>query len=134
MLLVDGPPCASAARELGAERVEPLLPELPEPGDPVLDLTERLGVERVEASRPLGAHGREPARAQDPQVLGDGRLADGELLPHERDDLARGPLTLGEVLEDAAADGVAQDVERFHLSTMGAATYISQALCDRIAE
>src|SRR5262249_61963466 len=71
-------------------------------------------VDGVEASGALGADGREAAVAEHLQVLRDRGLGDAELGPHDRGDRARGQLTLGEQLQDATANRIAEDVERVH--------------------
>jgi hypothetical protein len=52
--------------------------------------------------------------AQDPQVLRDRGLGDPELGLHDRAERPRRLLAIGEQLEDAAADGIAQNVEGVH--------------------
>ena len=105
---------ALAAGELGRERVEALLPEPAEVVEPVVDLLERRRVDRVEPARALGPDGREPAVAQDLEVLRDGRLRDPELRLDDVADRAGRQLAVGEELEDPPPDRVAQDVERVH--------------------
>jgi hypothetical protein len=96
--------------------------------DPVVDLTERCGIDGVQPTRAFGADRREPALPQHLEVLGHGRLGDPEL---RLDDGRDGPgreLALGEQLEDPSSDGVAQDIERVHGSAIVEATaYISQS-------
>jgi hypothetical protein len=51
-------------------------------------------------------------------VLRHGGLGDAELAPDHRRDRPRGLLAVGEQLEDPAADGVAEDVERVHTARL----------------
>ena len=117
---------ALAARELGRERVEPLVPEPAEVVEPVVELVERRRVDGVQPARALRPDRREPAVAQDLEVLRDGRLRDPELGLDDRRDRARGQLAVGEQLEDPAADRVSEDVERVHAAKIQSPTYISQ--------
>ena len=105
---------ALAAGELRRERVEALLPERAEVVEPVLDLAERRRVDGVEPPGALGPDRREPAVAQDLEVLRDGRLRDPELRLDDRGDRPGGQLAVGEQLEDPPPDRVAEDVERVH--------------------
>ena len=106
---------ALAAGELGLERVEALPPERAEVREPVVELTERRGVDGVEPAGTLGPDGREPAVPQDLEVLRHGRLRDPELGLDHRGDGPRGQLAIGEQLEDPPADRVSEDVERVHV-------------------
>ena len=60
--------------EVGFEGVEAASPRLPERGEPVVDLHQRLGHQPVEAALGVLAHRDEPGVAQDAQVLGHRRL------------------------------------------------------------
>src|SRR3954452_14145132 len=102
--------------ELVTERIQVRLPEAAEALQPRVDVTERHRVHRVQPARAVGAHLREPTLAQYAKVLRHGRLADAELVPDGRRAAARRPLAVGQQLEDAAADRLAQDVERMHIS------------------
>ena len=105
---------ALAARELGRERVEALVPEPAEVVEPVVELAERRGVDGVQPAGALGPDGREPALAQDLEVLRHGGLRDPELGLDDRRDRPGRQLAIGEQFEDPAADGVSEDVERVH--------------------
>jgi hypothetical protein len=105
---------ALAASEFGRERVEALTPEPAEMVEPVVQLVERLGVDRVETAGALGPDGREPALAEDPQVLRHGRLRDPELGLDDRGDRPGRQLAIGEQLQDPASDWVSEDVECVH--------------------
>ena len=83
-------------------------------GKPLLSLSQGLGRHRVQPSRALGADSGEAVLPQDLQVLGHGGLGNAELVLNDCGDLAGSPLTVGEELQDPAANGVAQDVERVH--------------------
>jgi len=83
--------------------------------DPVVELTERLGVDGIQATRTLGPDRREAGLAQHLQVLRYGRLRDPELRLDDRRDRPRAQLAIGEQLQDTAADGIAEDIERMHV-------------------
>ena len=59
-------------------------------------------------------------------MLRDGGLRDVELPLNHFADLAGAELAVGEQLEHAAADRIAEDVECVHASMYCVATYISQ--------
>ena len=82
--------------------------------EPVIDLAERGGVDGIEPPGPGGPDRREPAVAQDLQVLRDRRLRDPELRLDDGADLPGGMLTIGEQLQDPPTDRVAEDVEGVH--------------------
>ena len=103
-----------AAGELGRERVEPLIPEPAELVEPVVELAERRRVDGVEPPRALGPDRREPAVAQNLEVLRHGRLRDPELRLDDGRDRPRSQLAVGEQLEDPSPDRVSQDVESVH--------------------
>src|SRR5947207_3375833 len=115
---------ALAPGELGSQCVQPLVPEALQPP---ADVPQWLGPYRVEPARALGPDAGEAVVPQDAQVLRDGRLGDAELFPDHHGDRARAALAAGEQLQDAPADGIAQDVERVHLSHYLVPAYISQA-------
>ena len=66
------------------------------------------------AAGAVGAHADETGIAENAQVLRHRRLGDPELVPHDPGDRARRQLIVDEQLEDAAAHGVAEDVEGVH--------------------
>src|SRR5690606_40710194 len=103
-------------RNLDGERIEARPPEGAEAVEPLVHLAEGGGLHRVQPARTLRAHGGEAALSQHTQVLGDGRLRDAELALHHLDDLARRPLALRQQLEAAPSHGIAENVERMHLS------------------
>ena len=102
---------AAAARELGLQGVEVRRPEAAEAVEPGVDVAQAVGVDRVQAAGAVGADRGEAGLAQDAQVGRDAGLGDAELALDDRADRARGLLAVGEQLEDAAADGIAEDVE-----------------------
>ena len=126
------PALALAAGELGRERVEPLVQEPAEVVEPVVELAERRCIDGVEPARALRPDRREPAVAQDLEVLRHGRLRDPELGLDDGRDRPRGQLAVGEQLEDPAPDRVSQDVERVHAANIQGTTYISQTCNFRI--
>ena len=107
-------PLPLAARELRGERVEALLPEPPELLEPRIDLVERRRVDGVEPPGAIRPDRREPAVAQDLEVLRDRRLRDPELGLDDGGDRPGGVLAFGEELQDPPPDRVAEDVERVH--------------------
>ena len=84
--------------------------------EPVVQLVERRGIDRVEAAGALGPNGRESAIAEDLEVLRHGRLRDPELCLDDRTDRTGGHLTIGQQLQDPAPDGVSEDIECVHRS------------------
>src|SRR5690606_22453174 len=107
-------PRALAAGDLGGERVEPDLPEAAEALDPLVDLLERGYIDGIDATRPFTAHVRKAALAQHLEVLRHRRLADAEFGLDHLDDLARRVLAFRQQFENAAANGIAEDVEGVH--------------------
>src|SRR5215472_10511511 len=117
---------AAASRELGAQGVRPLIPELAEPLEPYVDLPERRAVHGVQPPGTRGTGGGEPALPQHAQVHGHRRLGNPEFLLDHRADRPRGLLPVGEQFQDPAPDRVTEDVEGVHVATMPASAYISQ--------
>ena len=99
-----------------------MCPEAAEVVEPGVDFAQGGGVEGVDAAGAVDADVGEARVAEDFEVLGDGGLADAELALDERDDLPGGVLAAGEKLEDAAADGIAEDVEGVHHISGGGAS------------
>ncbi len=87
-------------------------------GEPALDALERLAVQRVEPTGAFGANAREAALPEHAQLPRDGRLRKSELDPYDVDNVTGAALAGGKQLEDAAPDGVAEDVEGFHEDTI----------------
>jgi len=85
-------------------------PQMPVGLEPLVDRAERIGAHPVQASLSVHSHLDEPGFAQDPQVLGDRRLAQLEPL-HE---LAHAVLRRSQEIEDPAAVGLRQDFEYGH--------------------
>src|SRR5690348_10780248 len=119
---------ALAPGQFGRQRLQVRCPEAPEVIEPRVDLTQRLGVHRVQAPGPARPHGRQAAVPEHPQVLRDGRLGDAELPLDDRADRAGGQLPLGEQLQDPPPHRIAEHVKRMHLSKISRLTYISQIL------
>lgn len=65
---------------------------------------------------------------QHPQVLGDGGLADAELVGNHRRHRPGGLLPVGEQFQNAAADRIAEDIKRVHRARMQVPTYVSPGL------
>src|SRR5262245_19491909 len=119
------------ARQLGLRRVEVRRPEAADAVEPGVDVAQPGWIDRVEAAGSLGAGGREASFAQHPQVGGDARLGDAELALDDAAHRAGGQLAVSEEFEDAAADGIAEDVEGVHLAAMiSVFTYINKGLDD----
>src|SRR4051812_23827108 len=97
--------------QMRAERIETLLPVSAISIDPVANLVERRRIHHVEATRAFGADRREPAVAEDAEVLGHGRLRDSEFALDDGGYVACRAFAGGEELHDASANGVAQYVE-----------------------
>jgi hypothetical protein len=102
------------AGDLGAERVQSLLPERPERCQPGVDLRQGTRLQRVDPPSALRPGAGEAALAEHTQVHGHRRLADPELGGDHRDHLAGRVLALGEQLQDPASHRVAEHVERVH--------------------
>src|SRR2546423_15646362 len=98
--------------EVSPERVEALAPEAAVGFQPSVDLLERLGPHPVEPALGVLAHLYQSGLAQHAQVLGDAGLAEMQTL-HELVDRA---LVVADVVEDATAGGLGQNVEggRWH--------------------
>src|SRR5262245_22023220 len=107
-------PLALAARDFSGKRFKAMGPEAPELVEPGVDLAQRARVYRVDAPRPVGAHGGEAALAQHLQVRRHRGLRDPELPLDDGDDITRAVLAAGEQLQDAAPDRIAQNVEGMH--------------------
>src|SRR4051794_5620130 len=105
------PALAFAAGELGLERVEVRGPEASEAVEPGVGVAETGGVDRVEATCAVGPGGGKSGCAQYAQVGGDARLRDAELALNDGTDGPGCQLAVGEELEHAATDGIAEDVE-----------------------
>jgi hypothetical protein len=108
-----------AARDLGFEGVELLLPEGAKLIEPLRRFHQRAWVDGVEAALGVDADGGEAGIAQDSEVLGDGGLGDAELAVDDVADGAGGLLAADEELEDAPADGVAQDTAEAEVARRG---------------
>src|SRR5829696_2036117 len=107
--------------DLGVESVEAVDPEDAIAREPVVELGERGGVERVDAALPLLAREHEPALTQHAQVPRHAGAARLEL----RGDLAGRLLTLGQQLHDPPPRRFRQHLERLH------ARYVTRSLRNR---
>lgn len=108
------PPLALASGQFSPQGIQSRTPELLERTEPVAGLPGALGVHRVESARALGTHGGEAVITKDLQLLRDRRLADPEFGLHLGADLSGAEFAPGQHLEDAAPDGVTQDIESVH--------------------
>jgi hypothetical protein len=91
--------------------LSPKTAKLVEPG---VHRLERLCIQGIDTARPVDADSGESILAQDAQVLRHTRLGDAELPFNLFGYRAGRLLTCGEDLENAAPNGVAQDVEGVH--------------------
>ena len=107
-------PLALASSDFRCERVQSLRPGATQAIEPRVDLRERRAGELVDATLPVYAGAREVRVAKHAQVLRHSRLRDVELTLNRLDNLAGCPRLLGQQLEDAAPNGIAEDVERLH--------------------
>ena len=121
---------ATTAGQLGLECVEVGRPEATEPVEPGVDIAQSGRVNRVEATGAVGAGGGEAGFAQHAQVSGDTRLGDTELALDDGAHGSGGELAMvGEELEDAAADRVAENVEGVHLARKYITTSLYKQSC-----
>jgi len=90
--------------EVPFEVVEARCPHLSIGREPGVDCAQRLRAHAVEATLSLTAHLDEARFAQDPQMLGDRRLAQLEF----GDDLPGGTLGIAQQVEDLAAMGLCE--------------------------
>ncbi|MEY9704176.1 hypothetical protein ABIE71_006919 [Bradyrhizobium diazoefficiens] len=112
-----------AARDLGRQRVQLRLPEIPELTDPRIHRAKPRNVDRIEPPLRLRPNRREAALAQHLEVLRHGGLRDSELRPDRLDDLAGRHFPGRQQLEDATAHGIGEDLEDVHqLPVPGCAT------------
>lgn len=92
----------------GAEAVEPRLPQGAVVGEPVIQLFEGFGPERIESSLAVRPHLHEPGLEQDAQMSRNTRLMNIELVDHVVDLL----LSDAERLDNATPGGVGKRLER----------------------
>ena len=117
---------ALATGDLGVQRGQSRRPEAAECCKPFIDSAQRIGIDRVEPTCPVGTYGRVTVVAQDAEVLGHRRLADSELAADRLRQLSGRPFPVREQLEQSPSDRVAEDVECVHHSYISLTTYISQ--------
>src|SRR5438445_5809690 len=103
-----------AAGELGCQGVQVRCPVAAEAIEPRVHVLQGLVLYSVETARPVRPNGSEAAIAQHLEVLRHGRLGDAELSLNDLADGTRGLFAIGEQLQDAASDGVTEDVEGMH--------------------
>ena len=92
------------------EGVELAAPEAPVRLEPLVQLTERLGPEGVQAPLGVGPDLDQPRLPEDPQVLGHARLAEAK----PGDQLVHRPLTLPQEVEDMTAVRLGEHLEGGH--------------------
>jgi hypothetical protein len=94
--------------EVSLEGVEARGPHGPVGGEPLVDLLQGLAADAVEAALGVDAGFDQTGVAEDTEVLGDGRLADGKGL----DEVSDRALAVPEEIEDAPAVALGQHLER----------------------
>jgi len=115
----------SSPRKLCLQRIQALAPELAIATQPFVQLAQWFGLNGIQPACAHRSYARKSVLSKDPKVRRDSRLRDSELILHHGAEHARGTLTIDEKLEDAAADGVPQHIERFHDHTVYSVVYIS---------
>jgi hypothetical protein len=98
---------ALPALKRGVESVEPALPQRPVLTDPRAQLPERLGAQRVKASRAVGPDLDEPRLLEDAQVPRNAGLMN----VHPGDNVVHGLLALKQRFDDLKAAGTSQRLE-----------------------
>lgn len=111
--------------EFGGEGIQWPGPEVPEPSQPLVDLLQGRGIDRIQAPGPLGPDRGEARLPQHSQVPRDSRLRDAELGDHHVGHLPGRPLAVLKELKDASADRVSEDIERMHTPNISVYAYIS---------
>ena len=120
---------ARRPRELGLQGVQVRRPESAESLEPRVDVAHGRGVDRIKAAGADGAYRGEARHAQDAQVGRDAGLRDAELALDDLADRASGLLAVGKQFEDAASDGIGEDVEGVHAArNISDSVYIRQCL------
>lgn len=109
-------PLSLTSRHLGGQSLERTGPQSAEPLEPFIGFPEGVGTDRVEPLRAIPTHLREPALPEYPEVMRHRRLGDTEPLLDGVGDVTGRPFSTGQLVEDAAPDRVAEDVERVHTS------------------
>ena len=90
------------------EQVETRCPELPVGRQPRVEVLKRRRPQPIDAPLRVRADFDEPRVAEDAQVLGDRRLADGQVV----DKLANRQIRASEQIQNAAPVGLGEDFER----------------------
>jgi hypothetical protein len=93
--------------ERGSEAVEARFPQVPVLREPLIELAERLGAERVEAPLPNRPSRDEAPFVEDAQMAGDPGLVDADLF----DDIGDLPLAAPQRCDDKATRGIGQGQE-----------------------
>ena len=107
-----------SAGEFRLERVETLHEEGAEVAEPVIELTEWRGIDGIQPPCALRPDSREPALAEDLEVLRHRWLRDAELVLDDGRNRSRRQLAVCEQLEDPPPDWIAENVERVHSDTL----------------
>jgi hypothetical protein len=90
------------------ESVEVSRPQLAVGGEPLVELSEWLRPDAVQAALRIGARLDEPRLLEDAEMLRDGGLAEADAV----DELADGPFTVAEQIEDLKPARLSQDLQR----------------------
>ncbi len=117
-----------ATSQLGAERIEPGAPVLPELIKPVINFQQRSRIDGVKSPRSFGAHGGKTGLPEHSQVLRHRRLSYAKLRRDRCHHRTGRMLPQGQELEDPTPDGITEDIQRVHTATLSIDTYISQSL------
>jgi hypothetical protein len=111
------------------EFAEAFGPQRPIGRQPLVDLAQRLDTDAVQPALGIDARFDQTGLAQDAQMLGDGRLADIQVL----DELGDGTLAGAQEIENAPSIGFGEDLEGGHyVPSMPYQLYICQCILCRL--
>ena len=122
------------AKQLGAERVQSLLPERAEPVEPGSGARERVRLQCVDAQRTVRPRGDQPGLAQHPQMPGCRGLGDPELVRGEPGQLPRRALARCQRLHEPTPHRISDGLQRIHAPTISPRPYRTTPLCRRAQE
>src|SRR5262249_6432972 len=106
-LLVNGPAAPPLRIQRRSEAVEPRFPQAAVPREPIVQLAEALGLERVESALSVRPHRDEPRLVQDAQMTGDAGLMDAGPLH----DVPHGRFAARQRFDDAPAGRIGEGLE-----------------------
>jgi hypothetical protein len=90
------------------ESIEARSPELSIRGEPVVELSQRLGPDAIEAALRVGAGVHQARLPEDAQMLRNGRLGEVEMI----DQVPDRPFSVAQQTDNRKSLGVTQDLER----------------------